>query len=456
MVIDKSAEYIINVLCTMGYEAYVVGGCVRDSIIGKKPHDWDICTNAEPEVVYYIFSSLNHVVFDTGINYGTVSVVLDTDSLNEPKAYEITTFRKQSGSRKMSHAEFTDDITKDLFRRDFTMNAIAYNNKVGLVDPTGGIDDINDKIIRCIGNPRDRFSEDSLRIARAVRFQSTLGFKIEKETKFWVNSLASKIHDTSVERIQAEFFKLMSGDNVVSALIDNDDVITTIIPELKICVGFNQNNPNHKYTVYEHSVMAVKDLVNCGITDTNLRIAALLHDIGKPSTLSIDADNIYHFNGHSGIGAAMVERILTNMHCKSADVGEISQLVKYHDTQIVCKSTVKRIINKIGADQFSKLISLRHADIMAQSTYNIEKKIKNLQDIHSWFNEIIEQNDLISIKDLEVTGFDLMKLGLKPGKQFSVILNELYELVIEEKLPNIKHVLVEYVEDHYCKSIVSK
>ena len=464
MKIDRCAEFIIDKLNEAGYKAYLVGGCVRDSIIGRPVHDWDICTSALPEIVYNLFGEMGLTVIDTGMKYGTVSVILsdlDIDMINQDdrnyhyltesnlKIYEITTFRKASGARKMDAVEFTDSLEEDLMRRDFTINALAYHPKEGIIDITGGLKDIDDKLIRCIKEPETRFYEDYIRILRAIRFEAQLGFDIESNTYFWVQKMAEQINHTSPERIQSEFIKMICSDHVEKTLLNNAEVIGYIIPEIKETIGFVQNTPHHKYDVYVHSVKTVGALANQGFGDSNLRIAALLHDIGKPLTVSIGKDRFDHYPSHASIGALLTEKILRRLNFSNSDIKEITTIVKYHDLRAESKSAIKRLMNKVGQDTHNKILMIRHADILAQSSHDIYSKIVELRQMREWFDEVVEGNEAFKLSDLEISGNDLIGLGYQPGVKFGTILTDVYNLVMEDRISNTKELLVDYVLTHY-------
>lgn len=461
--IDRCAKFIIEHLNNLGYKAYVVGGCVRDSLLGKKPKDWDICTNAFPQTVHNIFESMGLTVIDTGIKYGTVSIVMaPTDvgiitqnderyDLNEmePNIYEVTTFRKVSGSRKMLNVEFGDSIEDDLLRRDFSINALAYNPNTGIIDICNGREDLHNKIIRCVGDARQRLSEDWIRIMRAIRFQAQLGFEMDDDTSYWVNHLANLVNETSSERVQAEFIKILIGDYADKALLNNKKAIGKIIPEIKGTIGFNQNNINHIYDVYTHSVKAINILINIGNTDSEVRMATFLHDIAKPITYSTDENGTGHFYNHAEIGHLIVKNLLKRLNFNNNFITNVCNLVKYHDREIPTKSSVKRLVNKVGTTTLNKLLYLKYADVMAQSTLNIDNKIHEIQRARAWLDEIIENNETFKITDLDISGRDLIRLGYTPSLQFSIILNNLLENVIEGKLENKKEILINYVVNSF-------
>lgn len=463
MIMDQCAKFIIDELQRNGYEAYVVGGCIRDYIMGRTPHDWDICTNAFSITVHNIFNKLGIPVIDTGIKYGTVGILISPTDIGiitqndakysldefECKIYEVTTFRSGGAKQKESIVEFGDSIETDLARRDFTINGMAFNNRVGLIDLFNGQQDIKDRIIRCIGNPYDRFSEDKIRVLRAIRFQAQLGFKIEENTKNAAYKMAELIDDTSKERIQAELNKLLLGDFAEEVFIEHTKIIQNIIPELKETIGFNQNNPHHRYTVYEHLIKTLGVIINEGNKDIETRMAALLHDIGKPNTYTIDSKGIGHFKGHAKISAVIAKNILNNLGYSESFIKNVIWLIENHDRHFLSKNELKKFMKNTTIINMNKLINLKHADILAQSNYKIDEKINEIIQIRNWIKEIKENNEEFKISDLEITGKDLIKLGYIPGVEFGTILNNLLDLVTNDKICNTKDALVDYVINHY-------
>lgn len=348
--IPRGAKDVLTILELNGFDSYIVGGCVRDSLLGLKPHDWDICTNAKPGEVLEAFESRGTKTIKTGIKHGTVAVYFDkTEEL-----YEVTTFRidgDYSDNRHPDSVSFTDSLREDLSRRDFTINAMAYNDSTGLVDPFGGEKALQGKVISCVGNPADRFGEDALRILRALRFASVYGFQIDGKTEEAIRNLAPNLSNISPERINAELCKLLCGRGVLDVLLNYPDVITAIIPELGPCVGFEQNNPYHQYNVYDHISHAV---ANYDGSDVSIKIALLLHDVGKPQCYTEDKHG-GHFYGH-GI--------------PSHDIaGTVTKRLRFdHDAVIEpTPKTVRRWLNKIGEERFRQLLCVRMADIRAHA-----------------------------------------------------------------------------------------
>lgn len=429
---DK-VKQIITKLESAGYEAYAVGGCVRDSILGKEPDDWDITTSATPLQIKEVFSR----TIDTGIQHGTVTVRLGGES------FEVTTYRidgEYEDSRHPKNVVFTADLVEDLKRRDFTINAMAYNDRSGLVDVFGGIADLENKLIRCVGNAAERFKEDALRILRAVRFSAQLGFSIDVETEHAIMELAPTLANISAERIQAELVKILTSPNPDYIRIAYDLGITQVVlPELDTAFETTQNNPHHLYTVGEH---LMHTLLNTR-ADKSLRIAALLHDIGKPATKTTDEDGIDHFHGHVERSEEMAAEILKRLKFDNDTTACVRSYIRYHDNDIhPTQKSVRRAINKVGEEYFGGLLELRRADCLAQSMYMREEKIDTLDKVEAIYQEILEKKQCVSLKDLAITGSDLMALGVPQGKKVGELLSALLEEVLEEPSRNTQEYLL--------------
>lgn len=422
------ATNIIERLNEHGYEAYVVGGCVRDSILGRTPNDWDICTSALPDKVIEIFT--DYEVIPTGLKHGTVTVVID----HVP--FEITTFRidgDYSDNRRPDKVEFTTDIVKDLSRRDFTINAMAYNPKTGLVDPFNGAKDIKSKIIRCVGNADDRFNEDALRVMRALRFASVYGFVIADDTSIAIHCNAELLNNIAVERINTELCKLLCGKGVLNILLNYSDVISTIIPELKSCIGFNQNNRYHQYTIYDHIAHAVSNYTG---SDIIVKVALLLHDIGKPLCYTED-ENGGHFYGHSVPSSNIAEAIVKRLKFDNYTQKNVIELVLYHDAVIEpTVKCVKRWLNKIGEQQLLRLLDVKMADILAHTAGTQKSRLEQYDAVRSIIENVISSEQCFKLKDLAVNGNDLMALGIPQGRQLGDILNWLLNMVINGEANN--------------------
>lgn len=443
--IPEEVMFIIQELNRDGYEAYIVGGALRDSILNKPVHDWDICTSATPDEIIKTFPYED--IIPTGLKHGTITIVINDNH------YEITTFRidgDYSDGRRPDNVEFTTNIFEDLRRRDFTINAMAYNPFQGFVDPFNGIEDIKNKIIRCVGNPNDRFNEDGLRILRSIRFSAQLGFTIEEETSKSIHRNKLLLNTISKERIQSELFKILEsnycGNNILRKY---SDIICQCIPEIKPMIGFEQNNPYHIYDVWEHTLHCMDFLVYYDDKYKNiiLRLAVLLHDVGKPYCYSEDNDGIGHFYHHANISCDMSEKILKNLKCSNDIIDNVCELIKNHDVQFVpTRSFVKRMLNKLGETQLRRLIILKNCDIYGQKQNQSGERIEKLFDIICILNEIIVENECFKLKDLAINGNDLIEYGIPQGKIIGSILNELLYMVIDNEVNNDKNELLKMTD----------
>ena len=372
--LPRKVEDIIDRIQAAGHEAYAVGGCVRDSVLGKEPDDWDITTSAKPEEIKKLFDR----TIDTGIQHGTVTVMLGKEG------FEVTTYRidgKYEDSRHPKDVTFTINLKEDLRRRDFTINAMAYNPKDGLIDLYEGMQDIERGLIRCVGDAKERFTEDALRMMRAVRFSAQLGYTIEEKTKAAVRELAPSIRNISAERIQTELVKLMVSAHPDYLRTAYETGITgQILPEFDVCMKTEQNNPHHCYSVGEHILHTLSYVE----ANKALRLAMLLHDIGKPSTLTVDEEGITHNHGHADAGEKMAAAILKRLKFDNDTIDKVRRLVRYHDLKIENNAkSVRRAVNYIGEDIFPLLFSVKYADIMAQSAYLREEKLSELEKLKS-------------------------------------------------------------------------
>ena len=434
LTIPSNAEKILHILEENGYEAYVVGGCVRDSILGRTPDDWDITTSASPEQVKELF----HRTVDTGLQHGTVTVLMDKEG------YEVTTYRVDGDYEDGRHPKqvmFTSSLEEDLKRRDFTINAMAYHPARGLVDLFHGMEDMQAKIIRCVGDPMERFHEDALRILRAVRFSAQLGYEIEAETADAIRVLAPNLKNISAERIQTELVKLVTSPHPDDLRIAYETGITKVIlPEFDICITTNQNHPHHCYTVGEHILHSM-----CEIRpDKVLRLAMLFHDIGKPDAITTDEHGINHFHGHPEISAAYAKKIMRRLKFDNKSIYYVTNLVRYHDVRMeLSRKSVRRAINKIGDDIFPLLFEVREADTLAQSMYKRKEKEQDLAKLKEIYEDIVASRECVSLKQLAVTGSDLIReAGIPEGPQVGVKLKELLSLVIEDPSRNTKEYLL--------------
>lgn len=433
ILLPEKVNRIIHSIQAAGFEAYAVGGCVRDSILGRTPDDWDITTSAKPEDIKKIFRR----TIDTGIEHGTVTVMLDKEG------FEVTTYRidgEYEDSRHPKEVTFTSNLREDLRRRDFTINAMAYNEEVGLVDIFGGISDIKKKTIRCVGDAKERFTEDALRMMRAVRFSAQLGYSIADSTKEAIRELAPTLQKISAERIQVELVKLITSDHPDYLKIAYETGITAeVLPEFDLCMETEQNNPHHMYSVGEHTLHAIKNVEKNKV----LRLAMLFHDMGKPKAVTTDEKGIHHFYGHNEISSEITRAVLRRLRFDNDTIYKTEKLVYFHDyrPELTDKS-IRRFVTKIGKELFPMYVLVQRADILAQSNYKRDQKLQNIQKAEEIFAGIIEREECLSLKDLAVTGKDLIEMGIKPGKEIGEILNGFLEMVIENPTLNKKEILL--------------
>lgn len=440
IILPEKVKYIIDTIMDAGYEAYAVGGCIRDSILGRVPDDWDITTSATPYQVKELFKR----TIDTGIQHGTVTVMLDKEG------FEVTTYRidgEYEDSRHPKEVTFTANLIEDLKRRDFTINAMAYNDRAGLVDVFEGIKDIERKVIRCVGCPKERFTEDALRMMRAVRFSAQLGYEIEENTAAAISELAGNLVNISAERIQVELVKLVTSPHPENLKIAYETGITKVImPEFDICMKTMQNNPHHCYTVGEHTLKSMQSIQ----PDKVLRLSMLFHDIGKPSTISTDEKGIDHFYGHPDVSEDMARKILRRLKFDNHTIHMVTGLVKYHDRNVEpAPKYVRRAILKVGEDIFPLLFDIKRADIAAQSDYKREEKAGKLEQVYEAYKEMLEKHQCVSLKMLAVTGRDLItEAGMQSGPELGKVLEKLLHEVIEDPELNKKEILLKLAEKY--------
>ena len=439
--IPSQVNIALEILSRGGYDAYVVGGGVRDALLGKDPKDWDITTSALPEKTEELFREYR--VIETGIKHGTVTVIIDSMHL------EITTFRKDGeylDSRHPVSVDFTDDITADLSRRDFTCNAIAYNPVKGLKDPFNGALDIKNKIIRCVGNPDKRFNEDALRIMRALRFSRTLGFYIDGETALSIHSNAHLLDNISRERIFSELLEMLKEADA-AFLNEYRDVLFRIIPQLESEYGCLQNHERHLYDVWMHSCISVENCPHKAL----LRLAALLHDIGKPSCKTTDDSGTDHFYGHDSAGAEMVREIMSELKSSNKIRDYVSSLVGHHGfvPDMISKKTYKKYLAKYGEEWLRDLFLLREADIRAQNPAFAEESLESNKAGLEIVDEIVNEKPCLTVNDLAVNGKDLIESGIPPSPEMGNIFKTLLDEVLSEKLANEKEALLKRAEEIY-------
>ena len=435
--IPEYAKEVLRRLEAAGFEAWCVGGCVRDALQGVAPHDWDICTNALPNQTIKAFKGYS--VIPTGIKHGTVTVLIEKNPI------EITTYRTDGGysdHRRPDNVSFVRDVKHDLERRDFTMNAICLNLKGELYDPFDGQDDIKRKIIRCVGDPKKRFDEDALRILRAIRFASKTGFEIEKETAGAAFQMRSLLENVSAERLYSEFKALLVGRNVTKVLLEYKEIIAQIVPEITPCFGFKQNNPHHCYDVWEHIARSV----SFSRPEPLIRLVMVFHDIGKPDMFFEDEKGVSHFKLHQLKSAEYAGVILKRFNCDNYTRKRVCALIKEHDNRIgIGRKSVKKFISKYDYDFFMDYLEVRRADTLAQSDFKREQKLKELDDLALIAIDVKEENDCLKLNDLAVGGNEMIALGLK-GSQIGDMLKFLLEEVVEERLSNEANKLIDAAE----------
>ena len=438
IILPEKVNTIIHTLQEHGYEAYAVGGCVRDSVLGREPEDWDITTSALPEETKALFRR----TFDTGIEHGTVTVLLDKEG------FEVTTYRidgKYEDSRHPKEVKFTRNLREDLLRRDFTINAMAYNDKDGLIDIFGGMEDLNAGVIRCVGNAVERFSEDALRILRGVRFAAQLGFTIEEATEEGMRKLAPTLQNISAERIQAELVKMLVSPRPDMLRTAYDLGITKeFLPEFDRLMVTEQETPHHMYNVGEHTLHALMNIR----ADKVLRLTMLLHDMGKPDYKTVDADGVEHFKKHALKSEEIARTVLRRLKFDNDTIHKVTKLVLYHDYRMPATArNVRRAMNKIGKELFPLYLEVRRADMLAQSDYLREEKLRNIDETAELYREILQKGQCVTLKELAVTGSDLIAAGMKPGKELGRILEYFLEVVMEEPDRNTKEELLKLLEE---------
>ncbi len=431
--LPEKVHTIIDTLTAAGYEAYAVGGCVRDSYMGRVPNDWDITTSATPEETKKLFTR----TIDTGIQHGTVTVMQDREG------FEVTTYRidgEYEDGRHPKEVTFTASLSEDLRRRDFTINAMAYNEQEGLIDLFGGIRDIERGVIRCVGDAKERFTEDALRMLRAVRFSAQLGYRIDEDTKAAISLLAENLKKISAERIQVELVKLVTSAHPDYLRTAYETGITRqILPEFDLCMETPQNNPHHCYGVGEHILHTMPGTP----PDKIMRLAALFHDIAKPQTVTVDEEGVTHNRQHPVVGEEMTKKILRRLKFDNDTVDKVSRLVLYHDQKIApTESGVRRAVNRMGEDIFPLVLLLHQADICAQSDYKKEEKLQKNAYIKELYDGICARGECLNLKNLAVTGKDLIAAGIAPGKEIGLILQNMLELVLENPEANTKENLL--------------
>lgn len=442
--LPEKVKFIIDTITQAGFEAYAVGGCIRDSILGREPNDWDVTTSATPEQVKALFRR----TIDTGIQHGTVTVMLDKEG------FEVTTYRidgEYEDNRHPKEVIFTPNLVEDLKRRDFTINAMAYNDTAGLVDVFDGLQDIEQGVIRCVGEAEERFTEDALRMLRAIRFSAQLGYTIEEHTKEAIRVLAGNLRHISAERICAELTKLLESPHPEYLEVAYETGVTAVVlPEFDECMQTPQKHKHHCMNVGKHTLCSLQHVP----ARKELRLAMLLHDMGKPRTLEIDEEGITHFHGHPKVSEEMARVILKRLRYDNDTISTVCRLVEFHDygnNTVPNMRMVRRAVNKVGEDIFPLLLQVRYADVMAQSDYLRQEKLESVELWKQLYESILQKKQCLSLKTLAVTGGDLIAAGMKPGKEMGSILNMLLEHVLDYPEENQKELLLQkamsYVEN---------
>lgn len=441
MDIPKNVDTAISLLQSAGFEAYAVGGCVRDSLLGKTPNDWDITTSAKPEDMKSVFADFHCI--DTGIKHGTVTVVIDGEPL------EITTFRldgEYEDNRHPKSVTFTSNLGADLGRRDFTVNAMAYSKMTGTVDLFGGQNDLKNGIIRCVGDPDRRFNEDALRILRALRFASALDFEIEEKTAQSLLKNRALLGNISEERIAKELLKLVCGKGAKRILTDFAPVLFEILPELQPMYKNSHDNPHHCYDIYEHTLIAVESID----PEPTLRFAMLLHDCGKPAVKKFDENGVAHFYGHQRISAEISAQILARLKVSNKFRDEILFLVSNHDRWELYENTEKmpRYLSKFGLDGVLNLLKVMRADVLAQSP-EYRYRLDQIADAEETAKNLAAQKPCLSLSELQINGRTLMDIGIPQGRKLGAVLAQLLDEVIDGVTKNTQEALTTRAREIY-------
>ncbi len=422
---------ILSALRRAGFAAYAVGGCVRDSLRGVTPHDWDICTAARPEQVK---ACLPGRYLDAGLSHGTVTLLLSDGQ------YEITTFRADgaySDGRRPDSVTYLQDVTGDLARRDFTINAMAYAPETGLVDPFGGRADLSAGRIRCVGAPRERFSEDALRILRALRFAAALKFSIDADTAAGMRACRALLTQISGERVRAELDGMLTGAGALCVLLGYPDVLGVCVPEILPCVGFDQHSPYHCYDVWEHTARAVAYAPPV----LRVRLALLLHDLGKPARFTRGADGRGHFYGHPAESERIARAALRRLRYDGETLRRVCLLVRYHDADVFPTDvSARRWLSRLGAAQLSELIEVKRADAAAHA--GAERKLAHVAAFEARVNAALADGACVSLRQLAVDGSDMLALGIPAGPEVGRALGALLSAVLEGTLPNERGALL--------------
>ena len=453
---------LITILQESGHEAFAVGGCIRDSLLGREPNDWDLCTSATPDEMKAALSgaaiadagSQNDCgssgnaaaktqrkirLIETGLQHGTLTALLDG------QAFEITTYRidgDYSDGRHPDQVTFTSRITDDLARRDFTINAMAYNDDAGLIDPFGGRADLAAGLLRCVGDPVKRFTEDSLRILRCIRFASQLDYVIENSTTSAMYQCLPLLKRVASERIRVEFEKLLCGPAAFRILAKHRDIIADFIPEIRPMFDLDQQNDYHVYDVWMHTLHVVSHIPS----DPVLRLAAFFHDIGKPAAMTVTEDGWGHFYKHEHISVDITNAVLRRLKYDNDTRKAIVHVIDSHG--IIFQQTLRharRCLARLGEEKLQMLIQLELADVKSQNPVYTDERVANISSFSDIVDEVLAAEQCFSLKHLAVGGRDLIEMGVPQGPEVGRILKLLLEQVIEGKLPNERDALLEAV-----------
>jgi len=435
LTIPAGADFILRRLMENGFDAYVVGGCVRDSLLGLFPHDWDICTSARPEQMQAVFADCR--VIETGLKHGTLTVLRDRIP------YEVTTFRVDGGYTDHRHPDnvsFVSNVVDDLARRDFTVNAMAWNPQTGLVDAFHGQEDLRAGIIRAVGDPKTRFTEDALRILRALRFASVYGFRIDDATSQAAHDLRHTLTDVAAERIRVELAKLLCGQGAADILRAYPDVVFVLLPQLRAMHGFDQHNPHHRYDVWEHTLRALPHIPP---TET-LRLAILLHDSGKPDCFTLDEAGIGHMHGHAERSAEIADEVLSSLRVDNATRERVTLLVRSHSLSVSPDpKLLRRRLNQLGEEALRQLLLLQRADQLGKGTISPEEIEAEYRTVVAALDALMATLPCFTLKSLAVSGRDLMAAGLPKGHIVGQALAYLLDEVMAERLPNARDALLD-------------
>ena len=435
MKLSDDQKNVLSQLNNAGYEAYLVGGCVRDALLGRECHDTDVTTNALPEEIMSVFGDCT--VIPTGIRHGTVTVIING------KPTEITTYRidgSYTDFRRPDSVSFSRSLSDDLLRRDFTINALAADADGNIIDRCGGLDDLSRGIIRCVGEPEKRFSEDALRILRAVRFSSQLGFGIDSDTSEALLRSKTLLCHVSEERIREELDKLICGANCVDVLLKYREIIAQVIPEFRPCFDFQQHSHFHRYTVYEHIVRAVGAAPNV----PDIRRTMLFHDIGKPPMFTIDEHGEGHFKGHAGVSADMAHSIMKRLKYDNRTINTVCLMIAHHSDKIRNEQQVRHMVSQLGIEAFMMLIEVKKSDNLAKNDFVYAENIE-FDRFARFAEKIVGDGECLSIAQLAVNGSDVTALGAV-GSEVGNILRLLLDKVIDGELENSRDELINYVK----------